>query len=66
MEAPITFTDLEEFKKISTGKVRDLYDYNDTLLFVATDRISAFDVILSSVSSVCMAVHLLTHPGHPK
>ncbi|TIB32451.1 hypothetical protein E3P86_03147 [Wallemia ichthyophaga] len=48
MEAPITSTDLKEFKKISTGKVRDLYDYNDTLLFVATDRISAFDVILSS------------------
>jgi phosphoribosylaminoimidazole-succinocarboxamide synthase len=29
------------------GKVRDVYDLNDTFLFVATDRISAFDVILS-------------------
>ena len=28
------------------GKVRDVYDLGDTLLFVATDRISAFDVIL--------------------
>ena len=28
------------------GKVRDLYDLGDTLLFVASDRISAFDYIL--------------------
>lgn len=28
------------------GKVRDIYDLGETLLFVATDRISAFDVIL--------------------
>jgi phosphoribosylaminoimidazole-succinocarboxamide synthase len=30
------------------GKVRDLYDLNDSLLFVATDRISAFDCILGT------------------
>jgi phosphoribosylaminoimidazole-succinocarboxamide synthase len=29
------------------GKVRDVYDLGDRLLFVATDRISAFDVVLS-------------------
>jgi phosphoribosylaminoimidazole-succinocarboxamide synthase len=29
------------------GKVRDVYDLGDTYLFVATDRISAFDVVLS-------------------
>ncbi|TBR21137.1 phosphoribosylaminoimidazolesuccinocarboxamide synthase [bacterium] len=29
------------------GKVRDLYDLGDKLLLVATDRISAFDVVLS-------------------
>src|SRR2546423_2786491 len=29
------------------GKVRDVYDLGDAFLFVATDRISAFDVILS-------------------
>ena len=29
-----------------TGKVRDVYDLGDTLLFVATDRLSAFDVIM--------------------
>jgi phosphoribosylaminoimidazole-succinocarboxamide synthase len=29
------------------GKVRDVYELDDALLFVATDRISAFDVVLS-------------------
>src|SRR5437660_1482907 len=29
------------------GKVRDVYDLGDSYLFVATDRISAFDVVLS-------------------
>ncbi|HWR72734.1 MAG TPA: phosphoribosylaminoimidazolesuccinocarboxamide synthase, partial [Nitrospirota bacterium] len=28
------------------GKVRDIYDLGDSLLIVATDRISAFDVVL--------------------
>jgi phosphoribosylaminoimidazole-succinocarboxamide synthase len=32
--------------RIHQGKVRDVYAWNDTLLLVATDRISAFDVIL--------------------
>jgi phosphoribosylaminoimidazole-succinocarboxamide synthase len=31
---------------IQRGKVRDIYDLGDCLLFVATDRISAFDVVL--------------------
>lgn len=30
------------------GKVRDIYDFGDTLLIVATDRISAFDYVLGS------------------
>ena len=38
-----------ELKKLSSGKVRDLFEFNNDLLFVATDRISAFDVILSTV-----------------
>ncbi len=29
------------------GKVRDIYDFDDSLLIVATDRISAFDVVMS-------------------
>ena len=28
------------------GKVRDIYDLGDSLLFVATDRISAFDCVM--------------------
>ena len=30
------------------GKVRDIYDIGDKLLIVATDRISAFDVIMTN------------------
>src|SRR4029077_16002465 len=33
---------------VRRGKVRDVYDFGDRLLFVATDRISAFDWILPS------------------
>lgn len=31
------------------GKVRDVYDLGDSLLFIATDRISAFDVVLPTL-----------------
>ena len=37
--------------KIASGKVRDLYAIdNTTLLFVARDRISAYDVVMENVS----------------
>jgi phosphoribosylaminoimidazole-succinocarboxamide synthase len=37
--------------KVASGKVRDLYAVDDdTLLFVASDRISAYDVIMENVS----------------
>jgi len=39
-------TDLAGLKPPKRGKVRDIYDLGDTLLIVATDRISAFDVVL--------------------
>ena len=39
-------TELEDLKLFSRGKVRDIYDLDDKLLFVASDRISAFDVVL--------------------
>ena len=39
-------TNIPEAKLLSRGKVRDIYDQGDSLLIVATDRISAFDVIL--------------------
>lgn len=37
---------LSGLKLISRGKVRDLYDAGDRLLLVASDRLSAFDVVL--------------------
>ena len=39
-------TDIKEFPLFARGKVRDIYDLGDRLLFVASDRISAFDVVL--------------------
>ena len=39
---------MQEFKPIKEGKVREIYDNGDTLIMVATDRISAFDVILKN------------------
>lgn len=39
-------TDLEGLKLVNRGKVRDIYDLGEHLLIVATDRISAFDVIM--------------------
>ncbi len=47
MTSPVvTQTASEKFKPTKQGKVRDLYDLGDSLLLVATDRLSAFDVIL--------------------
>lgn len=39
----------QEFKPIKEGKVRQVYDMGDSLIIVATDRISAFDVILKNI-----------------
>ncbi len=39
-------TNLEGLRQPKRGKVRDIYDLDNTLLIVATDRISAFDVVL--------------------
>jgi len=41
-------TDLGGLSLVARGKVRDLYALDDQLLFVATDRISAFDHVLGS------------------
>jgi phosphoribosylaminoimidazole-succinocarboxamide synthase len=38
--------DMQEMKPIKEGKVREIYDAGDSLIMVATDRISCFDVIL--------------------
>ena len=45
-QQPVISTDIPGLKKFITGKVRDVYDLGDALLLVATDRISAFDVVL--------------------
>lgn len=37
-----------EFKPVKEGKVREIYDIGDSLIMTATDRISAFDVILKN------------------
>jgi phosphoribosylaminoimidazole-succinocarboxamide synthase len=46
MEEALLETRITEFPLFSKGKVRDVYDLDDKLLIVATDRISAFDVVL--------------------
>ena len=43
---PILQLDLPGIKKLRSGKVRDIFDLGDALLLVASDRISAFDVIM--------------------
>jgi len=43
---PVLETNLAGLKPPKRGKVRDIYDLGETLLIVATDRISAFDVVL--------------------
>lgn len=45
-ESVVLQTDFPGVPVTNRGKVRDLYDLGDRLLMVATDRISAFDVIL--------------------
>src|SRR6204780_2470034 len=46
MSAVISQTDFPGLKLRARGKVRDIYELGDRLLIVATDRLSAFDVIL--------------------
>jgi phosphoribosylaminoimidazole-succinocarboxamide synthase len=46
MRAVVWETNFPGLKLLSRGKVRDLYEVGDDLLLVATDRLSAFDVVL--------------------
>ena len=46
MPNPIAEPTLTEYPLFRRGKVRDVYDLGEHLLIVASDRISAFDVIL--------------------
>src|SRR5690242_12084554 len=43
---PISSIDLPGIPRLRSGKVREVFDLGESLLFVATDRLSAFDVIL--------------------
>jgi len=46
MQDVLLTTELPGLKLLGRGKVRDIYDLDDALLIVTTDRISAFDVIM--------------------
>ncbi|HEY9166259.1 MAG TPA: phosphoribosylaminoimidazolesuccinocarboxamide synthase [Candidatus Kryptonia bacterium] len=46
METVLSYTAYKDLKLFRRGKVRDVYEVKDHLLLVATDRISAFDVVL--------------------
>lgn len=45
---PLLTTNIPQLRLCNRGKVRDVYEINNTLLIIATDRISAFDVVLPS------------------
>ena len=44
----LRINEVHEMKPIKEGKVREIYDNGDSLILVATDRISCFDVILKN------------------
>ena len=47
-ESPVIKTEFTDLNLVHRGKVRDLYEVDDKLLMVATDRISAFDVVMDN------------------
>jgi len=47
MSLPVYETSFPDLPLLQRGKVRDVYDLDDKLLIVATDRLSAFDVVMS-------------------
>jgi phosphoribosylaminoimidazole-succinocarboxamide synthase len=46
MDQVVYHTDFPGLNLLKRGKVRDVYDFGDRLLIVATDRLSAFDVVM--------------------
>src|SRR4051812_262550 len=42
----VTALDNVPFPRIASGKVREIFDLGDALLLSATDRLSAFDIVL--------------------
>lgn len=51
MTSPVVAVELANYPLLRRGKVRDVFDLGEHLLLVASDRISAFDVVLPSVLS---------------
>jgi len=46
MKHTVFETDFPDLNLLKKGKVRDIYDLDDSLLMVTTDRLSAFDVVM--------------------
>ena len=46
MKTAVNETDFQDLDLLKRGKVRDIYDLGENLLMVASDRISAFDVVM--------------------
>jgi phosphoribosylaminoimidazole-succinocarboxamide synthase len=46
MKVPVSQTDFKDLRLVKRGKVRDIYDLGEHLLMVASDRMSAFDVVM--------------------
>ena len=46
MNEPLLHLDLPGIPKLKSGKVREIFDLGDSFLFVASDRISAFDCVM--------------------
>jgi phosphoribosylaminoimidazole-succinocarboxamide synthase len=47
-DAVLTKCTLPGLRHVSSGKVRDIFDLDDALLIVTTDRLSAFDVVMAN------------------
>ncbi len=46
LDKAVTKVDIASLKLVSSGKVREIYEFGENLLIVTTDRLSAFDVVL--------------------
>jgi hypothetical protein len=66
MDSALIDSNVPQLKLLSKGKVRDIYATSslEHLLFVASDRISAYDVILKNViTPLCVSKSHLTPPN---
>lgn len=61
----VTTIEVEGLRKVASGKVREIFEIDaDALLFVATDRISAYDVIMENVSRRSVFAGILYSIGY--